>query len=63
MFRTFSHSCDKEYSSNCRLVSYVEHLMSDDYAFLEYQAKITNAGHAEKEGEPVHCMIKMRFLG
>ena len=36
--------------------------MSDDYAFFEYQAKITNAGHAENEGEPVHCMIKMRSL-
>jgi hypothetical protein len=29
-------------------------------AFFEYQAKITNAGHAENEGEPVHCMIKMK---
>jgi hypothetical protein len=60
--RTFSHSCDKEYSSNCQLASYVQHLMSDDDAFFEYQAKITNAGHAENEGEPVHCMIKMKSV-
>ena len=62
MFRTFLHSCHKEYSSNCRLAFYVEHLMSDDYAFLEYQAKITNAGHAENDGEPVHCIIKMKSV-
>ena len=31
-------------------------------AFFEYQAKITNAGHAENEGEPVHCMIKMKSV-
>jgi len=36
--------------------------MSDDYAFFEYKAKITNSGHAENEGEPVHCMIKMKSL-
>jgi hypothetical protein len=35
--------------------TYVKHLMNDDYAFFEYQAKITNAGHAENEGAPVHC--------
>ena len=34
--------------------------MSDDYSFFEYQAKITNAGHAENEGEPVHSMIRMK---
>ena len=34
--------------------------MSDDYAFFEYRAKITNAGHAEYVGEPVHCFIKMK---
>ena len=34
--------------------------MSDDYAFFEYRAKITNAGHAEGVGEPVHCFIKMK---
>ena len=33
--------------------------MSTDHAFFEYQAKITNAGHAESEGEPVHCLIRM----
>jgi hypothetical protein len=31
-----------------------------DYAFFEYQAKLTNTGHAENEGEPVHCMIRMK---
>jgi hypothetical protein len=34
--------------------------MSDEYAFFEYRAKITNTGHAEDEGEPLHCMIKMK---
>ena len=34
--------------------------MSDDYAFFEYRAKITNTGHAEDVGEPVHCFIKMK---
>ena len=42
--------------------TYVKHLMNDDYAFFEYQAKITNAGHAENEGAPVHRMIKMKSL-
>lgn len=31
-----------------------------DYAFFEYQAKLTNIQHAEDEGEPVHCIIKMK---
>ena len=34
--------------------------MSDDHVFFEYRAKITNAGHAEDVGEPVHCFIKMK---
>src|SRR5438552_18113964 len=34
--------------------------MSDDYAFFEYRAKITNTGHAENNGEAVHCFIKMK---
>ena|SRR6266436_5245055 len=34
--------------------------MSDDYAFFEYRAKITNTGHNEDVGEPVHCFIKMK---
>jgi hypothetical protein len=34
--------------------------VSDDYAFFEYRAKITNAAHAEDAGEPVHCFIKMK---
>jgi hypothetical protein len=34
--------------------------MSDDYVFFEYRAKITNAGHAEDVGEPLHCSIKMK---
>ena len=33
-----------------------------DYAFFEYQAKLTNVGHAEDGGEPVHCMIKMKNI-
>ena len=40
--------------------SNAEFLMSNEYAFYEYQAKITNAGHAENEGESVHCLIKIR---
>jgi hypothetical protein len=32
----------------------------NDYAFFEYQAKLTNVGHAEDRGEPVHCMIRMK---
>ena len=31
-----------------------------DYAFFEYQAKLTNTGHAEDDGEPVHCKIRMK---
>ena len=31
-----------------------------DYAFFEYQAKLTNTGHAEDQGEPVHCVIRMK---
>jgi hypothetical protein len=31
-----------------------------DYAYFEYQAKLTNAGHAEDEGQPVRCMIRMK---
>lgn len=36
--------------------------MSDDNAFFEYRAKITNTGHAEENGEPVHCFIKMKSV-
>ena len=32
----------------------------NDYAFFEYQATLTNVGHAEDGGAPVHCMIKMK---
>jgi hypothetical protein len=35
--------------------------MSDDYAFFEYRAKITNMGHAEDNGEHVHCFIEMKI--
>ena len=31
-----------------------------DYAFFEYQAKLTNTGHAENDGELVHCTIRMK---
>jgi hypothetical protein len=34
-----------------------------DYAFFEYQAKLTNTVHAEDVGEPVHCMIRMKNVG
>jgi hypothetical protein len=34
--------------------------MSIEHAFFEFQAKITNARHEESEGEPVHCLIKMK---
>lgn len=36
--------------------------MSDDHAFFEYRAKLTNTGHAEDVGEPVHCFIKMQSV-
>jgi hypothetical protein len=32
----------------------------NDYAFLKYQAKLTNTGHAEDEGELVRCIIRMK---
>ena len=38
----------------------VKQSMRIDYAYFEYKAKITNAGHAENEGELVHCMIRMK---
>jgi len=31
-----------------------------DYTFFEYQATLTSTGHAENEGELVHCMIRMK---
>jgi hypothetical protein len=33
----------------------------NDYAFFEYRAKVSPAAHAEEEGEPVHCLIKMKI--
>jgi hypothetical protein len=36
--------------------------MNEDSAFFEFRGKITNRGHAEDEGEPVHCIVKMRSL-
>jgi hypothetical protein len=32
----------------------------NDYAFFKYQAKLTNTGHAEDEGELVRCIIRMK---
>jgi hypothetical protein len=32
----------------------------NDYAFFKYQAKLTNTGHDENDGESVHCMIRMK---
>ena len=34
--------------------------MSENDAFFEYRAKLTNTGHAEDVGKPVHCFIKMQ---
>jgi hypothetical protein len=31
-----------------------------DHVFFKYLAKLTNTGHAESEGELVHCMIRMK---
>ena len=36
--------------------------MNADTAFFEFRGKITNRGHAEDQGEPVHCIVKMRSL-
>ena len=36
--------------------------MSADTAFFEFRGEITNRGHAEDQGEPVHCIVKMRSL-
>jgi hypothetical protein len=36
--------------------------MHEDSALFEFRGKITNRGHAEDEGEPVHCIVKMRSL-
>jgi len=36
--------------------------MNEDIAFFEFRGKITNRGHAEDQGEPVHCIVKMKSL-
>jgi hypothetical protein len=36
--------------------------MNADTAFFEFRGKITNRGHAEDQGEPVHCLVKMSSL-
>jgi hypothetical protein len=36
--------------------------MNEDIAFFEFRGMITNSGHAEYQGEPVHCIVKMRSL-
>jgi hypothetical protein len=36
--------------------------MNEDIAFFEFRGEITNRGHAEDQGEPVHCIVKMRSL-
>ena len=33
--------------------------MNEDIAFFEFRGKITNRGHAEDQGEPVHCIVKV----
>jgi hypothetical protein len=32
-----------------------------DYTFFEYRAKMTDTSHQQKEGERVHCVVKMRI--
>ena len=34
-------------------------LVMSDYAFFEYRAKITCTSHETKEGERVHCLLKI----
>ena len=36
--------------------------MNADTVFFEFRGKITNRGHAEDQGEPVHCLVKMSSL-
>ena len=36
--------------------------MNADTAFFEFRGQITNKGHAEDQGEPVRCVVKMRSL-
>jgi hypothetical protein len=36
--------------------------MNTDIAFFEFKGIITNRGHAEDQGEPVHCLVKMKSL-
>ena len=31
-----------------------------NYVYFGYQAKLTNAGHAEATGQPVRCMIRIK---
>jgi hypothetical protein len=31
------------------------------HAYFEYQAKLTNAGHVEDEGQRVRCLIGLRM--
>jgi hypothetical protein len=32
-----------------------------DDAFFEYRAKLISTAHAEDQGEPIHCVIKMKI--
>jgi hypothetical protein len=32
-----------------------------EHVFFEYRARLTNAAHAEEQGEPIHCLIKMKM--
>jgi hypothetical protein len=46
-----------------RLPFFLTHqCMNEDIAFFEFRGKITNRGHAEDQGEPVHCIVKMKSL-
>ncbi len=31
-----------------------------ELAFFEYRAKLMSGQHAEDQGEPIHCLIKMK---
>jgi hypothetical protein len=32
-----------------------------EHALFEYRAKLMSGQHAEEQGEPIHCLIKMKM--
>lgn len=46
-----------------RLTRRASNILMSQYAFFEYKALLTSTAHAEGEGEPVHCIIKMEIDG